>query len=418
MKDRETIVAWLGLDWADEKHWVCLQEVGREGVERFCLDQKPELLHERMRELRQRFGGRQVAVVVEENRGPLLYALMQYDFLVLYPIAPKALSSYRKTWRLSGAKDDPKDAELLLRFALTHREYLTAWEAEEAPTRRLRTWVEQRRKLVEEKTRTTNRLKQQLKEYFPQVLEWFSEVDSALVLDFLSDWPSLQQVQRARRSTLERFFQRHHCRRERTQQRLEWIARGVALTDDPVVLETHPLVVRLYVEQLRLLGRQIEELEEEIEKVSERHEDQAIFASFPGAGRQLAPRLVVAFGTDRDRFDAYRMKCFSGIAPVTEQSGKSRWVHHRFVCAKFLKQTFHEFAQYSIPHSAWANAYYHQQRERGASQHEAIRALAAKWIPILTRCWKERTAYREEIYLEALRRSGSPLIERIEAVAA
>ena len=151
----------------------------------------------------------------------------------------------------------------------------------------------------------------------------------------------------------------------------------------------------------------------------QRHPDAHLFTNLRGAGSALAPRLLCAFGSQRDRWeDAESLASVSGIAPVTEQSGKSRWVHHRFVCAKFLKQTFHEFSQYSIPHSAWANAYYHQQRERGASQHEAIRALAAKWIPILTRCWKERTAYREEIYLEALRRSGSPLIERIEAVAA
>ena len=148
------------------------------------------------------------------------------------------------------------------------------------------------------------------------------------------------------------------------------------------------------------------------------HSDAFIFESLPGAGPVLAPRLLVAYGSDRERFDARLMQCLSGIAPVTEQSGKSRWVHHRFVCCKFLKQTFHEFAKYSLPHSIWANAYYHQQRETGSSEHEAIRSLAYRWIRIITCCWKDRTAYCEQTYLDALRRRGSPLVKRIEAQAA
>ena len=84
-----------------------------------------------------------------------------------------------------------------------------------------------------------------------------------------------------------------------------------------------------------------------------------------------------------------------GIAPVTERSGKSLWVHHRLACPKFVKQTFHEFADQSIRFSRWARAYYDQQRARGNDHHAALRALAYKWIRILFRCWKERQPYDE-----------------------
>jgi len=101
---------------------------------------------------------------------------------------------------------------------------------------------------------------------------------------------------------------------------------------------------------------------------------------------------------------------FSGIAPVTERSGKSCRVHWRWACPKFVRQSFHEFAAFSIPWSAWTKAYYFQQRSRGLEHHAAIRSLAFKWIRILYRCWKNRTPYNELLYLDALTRRGSPLM--------
>jgi len=95
---------------------------------------------------------------------------------------------------------------------------------------------------------------------------------------------------------------------------------------------------------------------------------------------------------------------------VTERSGKALWVHHRLACPKFVKQTFHEFADQSIRFSPWARAYYDQQRDRGNDHHAALRALAYKWIRILFRCWQDRTPCDEVTYTEALRRHGSPLV--------
>ena len=120
--------------------------------------------------------------------------------------------------------------------------------------------------------------------------------------------------------------------------------------------------------------------------------------------------MLSAFGSNRDRFQcAAEVQNLSGIAPVTERSGKSCWVHWRLACPKFLRQSFHEFAAQSILFSQWARAFYDQLRARGASHHAAVRTLAYKWIRILFRCWKTRTPYDEQIYLASLRRRGSPL---------
>jgi len=417
MSAESSFAAWIGLDWGDQCHWVCLRCEGSDRVESFALEQKSTAIHEWVAQLRVRFGGRPVAIALEQSRGALLYALMQYDFVVLFPINPKAFYSYRQALRLSGAKDDGGDAQLLLQFVSTHQQQLKPWYPEAAGTRSLRLLVEQRRKLVDDHTRLLNRLTQQLKEYFPQVLEWFGEVTSQSALAFLTQWPTLHKAQRAHNCTLEKFFRRHRYSVEPSQQKIREIRAAIPLTQDPAILEVHPCMVQVWIQQLKLLQSSIAKLEKKIASHLQDHSDAFIFESLPGAGAAFAPRLLVAYGSDRERFDARRMQCFSGIAPVTEQSGKSRWVHHRFVCSKFLKQTFHEFAKCSLPHSVWANAYYHRQREKGSSQHEAIRALAYRWIRIITACWKNRTAYCEETYLDSLRRRGSPLIKRIEAHA-
>ena len=120
----------------------------------------------------------------------------------------------------------------------------------------------------------------------------------------------------------------------------------------------------------------------------------------------LVPRLIAAFGTQRDRYrHAAEIQQYSGIAPVTQASGQQHWVHWRWSCPKFLRQTFHEWAEKSIPYSDWAQAYYRAQRDdKNKSHNAAVRSLAYKWLRIVFRCWKDRKPYDESIYETALRR--------------
>lgn len=412
--------AWIGLDWSDKRHWICLSEGDSEETQEFALEQNAQAIHEWVAELRLRFGGRPVAIAVEKPRGTLIYALMEYDFIVLFPINPQGLASYRRSLRLSGVKNDQCDAWMLWSFLRKHYQKLRAWEAEDAATRALLLLVKKRRDLVSERTRVKNRLRSSLKDYYPQIFQWFSKLNSKRTLGFIQHWPSLQKAQKASPRRLQSFLSKNRMRKDKAEVLVQQIRQEKALTGDEAILQAYPLMVQAEVAQLRALNGAIEKLDQKIQELLQEHSQAAIFASFPGAGPALAPRLVVAFGTDLERWDAYSMQCFSGIAPVEESSGdhKPPWVHHRWVCPKFLKQTFHEFAGCSIPHSVWAHAYYRQQREKGAGHHQAIRALAFKWIRILTRCWQDGVPYSEEKYLAALRRTHSPLIERIEKDAA
>jgi transposase len=404
------VVAYIGLDWADERHAVHLQPADGK-IEQFELEQKPTVLHEWVAQLQQRFAGGKIAVALEQRKGAVIHALLMYDCFVLYPINPKALARYREAFTTSGAKHDPRDAELLLDLVVRHRDKLRAWVPDTVESRTLQALCEQRRKLVNQRVALTNRLTSLLKQYFPQALEWVGDLASLQACDFLVQWPTLDAIQAVRPSRVRRFYCDHNCRKRAViDARLAAIARARPLTTDPAVVEPLGLSVQTYATQLRTLITAIQTFDVRIAEVFAAHADHDLFGSFPGAGDVCAPRLAAAFGTDRSRWDsAAELQAHSGIAPVTERSGKSVWVHHRLACPKCVKQTFHEFADQSIRFSRWARAYYDQQRARGNDHHAALRALAYKWIRILFRCWKERTPYDEDTYIDALRRRGSPL---------
>ncbi len=412
MRNDHELAAYIGLDWGDQRHAVQMQAADGGPVELIELEQRPDALHAWVAQLRQRCGGRPVAIAIEQRKGAVMHALMQYEFLVLYPINPKSLARYREVFHPSGAKDDPTDAALLLDLVRTHRAPLRPWRPDTVTARRLQLLCEHRRKLVNLRGGLTNRLTSLLKQYFPQALDWVGALDSRQACDFLQRWPSLAAVQRARPTTLRRFYQQHNCRRAAViAGRLEQIATAQPLTTDPAIVDTLALAVQSYAAQLRPMLEAIHAFETQIAAVFADHPDQALFASFPGAGPVCAPRLAAAFGTDRTRWEtAADVQAYAGIAPVTERSGKSVWVHHRLACPKFLKQTFHEYADQSIRFSGWARRYYDQQRGRGNTHHAALRSLAFKWMRILFRCWQDRTPYDEATYLAALRRHGSPLV--------
>ncbi len=132
----------------------------------------------------------------------------------------------------------------------------------------------------------------------------------------------------------------------------------------------------------------------------------------PGMGSCMGPRMLAALGDNRNRFNsAEEIQNYAGIALVTERSGQKSWVHWRWQCAKFVRQTFVEWAAKTVKSSYWAKLYYQGQREKGKSHQSAIRVLAFKWIRIIYHCWKTRTYYDEAKYLLALKDRNSPLLK-------
>ena len=392
-----------GIDWADKKHDVCVQDMATGRRRASQVRHRPEDLDEWARSLHRRHGS-PIAVALELSKGPIVSVLQKYDFFVLFPIDPSTLANHRKTFTPSGAKDDPTDAELALDLLFKHTEHFKPLNPQSVEMRTLMTLVEHRRKLMNDRVRITNRLRNALKQYYPQPLEWFDHIDTVLFCDFIRRWPSMQQARRARRATLEKFFREHNMNRQALlERRIKAIKSAMPLTEDQAVIVAYRLQVLSLVAQLEVALESIKTYDEEIAALMPQHPDHVLFDALPGAGPSLAPRLMVGFGEQRERFaSAAEVQKCTGIAPVTERSGQSTWVHWRWQCSTFLRQTFVEWAAQTINKSYWAGLYYHQQRARGCSHQAAVRALAFKWIRILYRCWKTRTPYNETRYLRAL----------------
>jgi len=408
----QRFTAYVGIDWADTKHDVCLQVAGETRRHFSIIDHTPQSIDRWAKSLFERYGA-PIAIALELNKGPLVAALQKYEFFCLFPINPSTLAKHRKAFVGSGAKDDPTDAQWALELLLTYPQRFAQLMPQSPAMRILASLTEHRRALVDERVKVSNRLICTLKQYYPAALELFSNHDSVVFCDFLMRWPTLEQLKRSRQSTFLKFFNEHNARQAQLNQtRWEIITQAMPLTQDPGVIRPAQLYTTALASQLKGLICTLKNFDREIEETANTLSDYPIFKALPGAGQHLAPRLMVAFGEQRDRFsDANAMQQYAGIAPVTQRSGKKKVVYWRYRCSTFLRQTFVEWAAHSITQSTWAEAYYRQQRAKGCSYQAALRALAFKWIRIVYRCWKTSTIYDEKAYLQALTRHGSTLVE-------
>jgi Transposase len=283
--------AYIGLDWSDQKHDICLFDPLTQQKEFLVIATHPHEIALWLESLRLRFKGQPIAICLEQKRGPLIYTLCQFDFLVLFPVNPKMVSDYRHAFTPSRAKADPTDADLLLDLLRTHTERLSPWTPGSRESLTLQQFTESRRMLVGEKVRLTNRITDALKHFYPQVLEWFADTDTQVFCLFLERYPNLEAAQAADPQELTHFFRSHQVVQSKTiTRRLTQIQQTPLTTTDPAILEPFQWLGQTLIQQLLLLLKSILELEDKIAALFDSLPDAAFFAALPGAGPHLAPR--------------------------------------------------------------------------------------------------------------------------------
>src|SRR6202165_2032427 len=276
--------AFVGIDWADQKHVWCLQAAGSEKRDSGELEHTPEAVEAWVGQLCQRCGNRPIAVAVEQSRGALIFSLAKYEPLHLFPVPSTMAANMREALYPAGAKYDPRDADLLLDLWLQHRNKLRRLSPDTEATRRVQNLVEERRKLVDEKTEQTNRLTSHLKIYFPQTRNWFEHLDTELVCALLERWPTLEQLQKVPPAKLRTFFRKHHCRdQELLERRILAIRQSIPAIRDRAVIEAKSTVVKVIVQLIRSLGKGIADLDEQIEEAAAAPPGVLIFESLPRA---------------------------------------------------------------------------------------------------------------------------------------
>ena len=403
--------AWIGLDWGDKSHAWALLDPASGPPQTDTLTNTPEALHHWLDALATRFGGRPVALAIEGTRGAIFPALLDRPWLQVFAVHPATSSRYRSAFTPSGAKDDVPDAQILLDLLTRHRDKLTPLSLGDPATRLLAGLCEARRDLVDRRTQLLNQLTSCLKSYYPQAFDLAGDsLASPLGLNFLGKWPDLLALKAARPATLRQFYYAHNVRRPETlEARLKLVREARALTTDEAVSAVAIRQMRVLVEQLRVVQEHVGEFDEAIAQAFAVHPEAALFRELPGAGPVLAPRLLVAFGTERDRYpDPGSLQKYAGLAPVREKSGGALWTHWRWQAPHFLRQSFVEWAGQTVVRCDWARAYHQAMKAKGKGHWAILRALAFKWVRVLWKCWQDRIPYNDARYQQSLLRRRSP----------
>jgi transposase len=407
---------FIGIDWADQAHDCYI--IDRDGNgEHQTFRQRPEAIDQWVEQMLQRSAGQPIAIMLEQSRGPLVYALMFRPGVRLYPVNPKQFARYRESYPGGDGKSDPSDARYIARMLRERIATLRPWLPDDESTRRLNHLSEQRRNIVNDRVSMRQQLTAHLKSYFPLLLELFgAKSQLPLLLAMLGRWSDPRELRRADRRLVDRVLRENGIRKEEDRQELIERIRGAKLlSDDVALIEPLALVCKLLATQITASGKVIKQFDERIEAGLKEHPDGHLFTALRGAGPTLAARLLCAFGSQKDRWkDADELASLSGVVPITRQSGKSKVVLQRWACPSYLKQTFHEFADSARKWCPWSKARYRQLRDRGMKHHAALRKLARSWIRILFRVWQTGEAFDCDRYIASLRRRSPEIIPYLD----
>ena len=183
---------FVGDDWAEDHHDV---EVMNEAGKVLARKRLPEGvagmagLHEMIgRHLGEDADDAEVAVGIETDRGPWVLALVAAGYTV-FGVNPLQASRYRERHGVSGAKSDKGDSHMLANMVRTDSHQLRATAGDSAEAEGIKVLARTHKTLIWERTRQVQRLRHQLREYFPAALDAFDDLDATDTLELLGKAP-------------------------------------------------------------------------------------------------------------------------------------------------------------------------------------------------------------------------------------
>jgi transposase len=354
---------------------------------------------------------------LETSSGPAVDQLLQRGF-TLYPLAPTAAAGYRERKVPSGTKTDRHDTWAMADALRTDGHAWRVLRPQDEATAFLRTLCRDEIGLIEQRTLLVNQLQAALREYYPAALEAFEDWTARSTWEFLQQFPTPVELQKAGKRKWETFLHTHKLWRPETRdERLALFEAANALPASPAVVRAKSLLAVSLAKVLVTLQHQIDQYRRRIVEAFRSHPDHDIFGGLPGAKAVLAPRLLAELGSVREEYpDPESLMCQAGVSPVSYQSGQVRRCRLRRACVKTLRFTVHLWANASRKRCAWAQAYYEQKRAEGHSHASALRCLGKRWLKILWRLWQNKERYEESKHLSSLERRGAKVWEKIKPV--
>lgn len=392
---------FAGIDWADTAHEVVATDDKGKELSKFKAKHSRQGLDHMRHELLKLAGKdlTKVACIVETNQGLLIQYLLENGFAI-YPVNPKTVDRRRKP---SGAKSDPLDARLLADIGRAEFPYLRQLKPDNEVIQELKMLTRDQEGLIQERTSLTNKLIACLKAYYPVALDLFSNPNSPIFLTFLQTYPVLELARKASVPELGAFLKAHrHPQPNKTAVAIWTKLNEPQLKANAPTIRAKVRLMLTLVTQLQNLQESIKAYDEAIQDLFKRHSDSKIFASIPGAGVKLAPRLLAEWGDDRSRYPSLpAVQALAGTTPVMFQSGKYSYTRPRKSCVKPFRNVMYQLAMQSIRWVPWAREYYDAKRTKGKAHATALRCLASVWMRIIYAMWLNGTPYDESRFLTA-----------------
>jgi transposase len=397
---------YLGVDWGDRAHQLYACDHSGRKMKELKVQQTPEEMAELGRWLDEsRSQGIELWAAIEKPHGRVVDYLLDHG-VVVYPVNPKALDRARDRFRMSQSKSDSFDAYVLAEFLRTDHVHLRALEPDSAPAQELKMLTRDHYRLMRQKGRLLNQIGITLKEYYPRPLEVFADLETKIALDFLKAYPTPQALRKLTRRGWNRFAKRdHHLTEARSNELWEKLNKAQLAVPEHVVRAKAKLLLALVV-QLEASVKAVESYSEEIGSFFAAMPAAEIARTLPGGKSGTTVATIWAeLGDAKNRWKSFRhLQAEAGTVPVTQSSGKSRVVQFRFACNKHLRHSMYWFSFNSLNRCEWAKKYYKDQRAKGHSQHQALRALGAKWLKIIFVMRRDHKAYDENYHLANIAR--------------
>lgn len=391
---------FLGIDWATEKHDVCLLAPDGTILSEFVITNDAAGFEK----LQQALGVTDsVKINIERSDGLLV------DWLVAmgYPVymTPPNILAHRRPRR---SKDDRGDAYLLAFLLFTGDSDVRPVAHQSHLVLQLRQLASAYEMVLHQQRQLANRLIYALQQYYPVILKVFRVPTSLVCLAFLEAYPTPERARALRLDQLEQFL------RKQKYSYIAQLERLFALLQTPAptarAADGWVTTIQILVPLLQILYRERSRLTKQMTQVFNQHPDAALWRSLPGASGPLTgARLLAWVGDDRTRFlSAPMLQATAGTAPITRRSGKSQSVEFRRACSHPLRKALDDLARQSIKRSGWANTYFHNQLARGHARPRAYRALANRWVRIIWTIWQTATLYDEAKHLANRSQKGTP----------
>ena len=338
----------------------------------------------------------EVVIGIETDRGPWVAALIAAGYVV-FPVNPLQASRYRERHGVSGAKSDGGDAHMLADMVRTDSHQLRPAAGDSPQAQGIKVVARTHKTLIWDRTRAVQRLRHQLREYFPAALEAFEDLDAADALELLGKAPDPARAARLTRAQVSAALKRTRRRQIKDKTEAIMVAlRGEQLGQPPALTAAYAATARSLIAVITTLNEQVAALEKQMRDHFGRHPDAEIYQSQPGLAAILGGRVLGEFGEDPSRYaDAKARRNYGGTSPITRASGKKKVVAARFIHNARFIDALMAWAFASLNASPGARAYYDEQRAKGLQHRDALRRLANKLVGILHGCLKTRTPYDE-----------------------